>query len=196
MSVNDKRIKYFVSKADARDAFLTDVQMHRRLIEKAFDVYGKILCNAAKADEEVVEERVLVHDLTKINEEVESTGLMAYYYQYPMKNLDFDSPRRRYLFQKSILNHYHMNSNHPEHWLKYHDNVLIAVEMDPESVVEMILDWIAIEWEGGERLTTEAYWDEVRTRKLFNENTIKLVDHLIDIYKKIPRPEINKEDYK
>ena len=95
MSVHDERIRYFVSKADARDAFLTDVQMHRKLIEKAFDVYGKILCDAAKANEELVEERVLVHDLTKINEEVESSGLMAYYYQYPTKNLDFDSPRRR-----------------------------------------------------------------------------------------------------
>lgn len=196
MGTNSDTIRYYTSKADARDAFLNDVHLHRALIKKAFDVYGEVFCNYSKANIEIVEERVLVHDLTKINEEVESTGLLAYYYRFPIKNLDLDSPRRRYLYQKSILNHYHMNSNHPEHWLKYHDNVLIAVEMDPESVVEMILDWIAIGWEGGDRLPTEEYWAEVRTRKLFHENTIKLVDGLIDLYVKLPQPEINLDDYK
>ena len=185
MSIHDDRIRYFVSKADARDAFLQDVQLHRDLIEKAFDKYGKAFCIMAKANEDRVEERILIHDLSKINDEIESTGNLAYYYQYPMKNLDLDNPRRRYMYQKSLLNHYHMNSSHPEHWLKYHDNTLIAVEMDPESVVEMVLDWIAIEWEGEDRLTTEDYWTEVRTRKLFHENTIKLVDALVNLYTKL-----------
>lgn len=196
MSAHDNRVRYFVSKADARDAFLNDVQLHRNLIKYAFDVYGEAFCNFAKADYDNVEERVLIHDLTKINEEVESIGQLAFYYRYPMKNLDLESPRRKYLFQKSILNHYHMNSNHPEHWLKYHDNTLIAVEMEPEAVVEMILDWIAVEWEGGERLSTEEYWNEVRTRKLFNNNTIKLVDGLIDLYTKFPKLEIDLDKFR
>ena len=111
MSAHDNRVRYFVSKSDARDAFLNDVQLHRNLIKHAFDVYGEAFCSYAKADCDNVEERVLIHDLTKINEEVESFGLMAFYYRYPLKNLDLEDPRRRYLFQKSILNHYHMNSN-------------------------------------------------------------------------------------
>ena len=82
----DKNYKYFVSKADARDAFLQDVQLHRDLIEKAFDKYGKAFCIMAKANEDRVEERILIHDLSKINDEIESAGNLAYYYQYPMKN--------------------------------------------------------------------------------------------------------------
>lgn len=187
--------RYFTSRADARDAFLNDIHLHRNLITKAFAVYGQVFCTTAKADYDIVEKRVLVHDLTRINEEVESSGWMAWYYRYPQKDLDINDPRRRYLFQKSILNHFHMNSNHPEHWLKYHDNQLIAVEMDPESVVEMLLDWISVEWEGEDRLSTEDYWDEVRTRKLFNEKTIVLIDKLMDLYKKLPKPKIDLNEF-
>lgn len=176
--------RYFNSKADARDAFLTDVHNHRELIKKAFDIYGVALCELAKADVEVVSKRVVAHDLSKINEEVEITGLMAFFYRYPQSGLELDSPRRRYLYQKSILNHYHLNSNHPEHWLKYHDGQLIAVEMDPESNVEMVLDWIAVSYEEGYASTVD-YWNEIRMQKLFNENTIKLTDELISLYSKI-----------
>lgn len=176
--------RYFTSKADARDAFLTDVHYHRELIQKAFDIYGAAFCELAKANVEVVSQRVIAHDLSKINEEVEAVGLMAFYYRYPQSGLELDSPRRRYLYQKSILNHYHINSNHPEHWLKYHEGQLIAVEMDPESNVEMVLDWIAVSYEAGYESVTK-YWEEVRLQKLFHENTIKLTDELIALYDRI-----------
>ena len=175
---------YFTSKADARDAFLTDVHKHRELIQKAFDIYGAAFCDLAKANPDIVSQRVIAHDLSKINEDVEATGLMAFYYRYPQSGLELDSPRRRYLYQKSILNHYHINSNHPEHWLKYHEGQLIAVEMDPESNVEMVLDWIAVSYESGYESVSE-YWNEVRMQKLFHENTIKLTDELISLYERI-----------
>ena len=95
-----------------------------------------------------------------------------------------------------ILNHYHINSNHPEHWLKYHEGQLIAVEMDPESNVEMVLDWIAIEWEDNGYAAVDSYWLEIRTQKLFHENTIKKTDKLIEIYNTIPQPKIILADYK
>lgn len=176
--------RYFNSKADARDAFLTDVHNHRALIQKAFDIYGAAFCDLAKANIEIVSQRVIAHDLSKINEDVEVTGLMAFYYRYPQSGLELDSPRRRYLFQKSILDHYHINSNHPEHWLKYHEGQLIAVEMDPESNVEMVLDWIAVSYEEGYESVVK-YWEEVRIQKLFHENTIKLTDELISLYTRV-----------
>lgn len=176
-----KTPRYFNSKADAQDAFLTDVQRHRDLIKKAFDRYGDALCKCANADSEIVSKRVIAHDLSKINEDIEVVGLMAFYYRFPQSGLDLESPRRRYLYQKSILNHYHLNSNHPEYWLKYHENQLIAVEMDMESNVEMVLDWIAIEGEEGAD-PVEVYWDNVKLKKLFHENTVKLTNELVDLY--------------
>ena len=188
--------KYYTSKADARDAFLMDVHIHRELIKKAFDVYGRAFCEAINANYDDVYQRILRHDLSKINEEVEAKGLIAFYYRYPEEGLELDSPRRRYMYQKSILNHYHINSNHPEHWLKYHEGQLIAVEMDPESNVEMVLDWIAIEWEDNGYAAVDSYWLEIRTQKLFHENTIKKTDKLIEIYNTIPQPKIRLADYK
>lgn len=189
------KITYYTNKNDARDAFLMDVHIHRQLIKQAYDVYGGPFCKAINADEEEVLQRVIRHDLSKINEDVEAKGLIAYYYRYPEPNLELESPRRRYMYQKSILNHYHVNSNHPEHWLKYHDGTLIAVEMDNESNVEMVLDWIAIGWENHEFKPVVEYWDEVRFQKLFHENTIKKTDKLIEVFKSIPKHKIDRSAF-
>lgn len=189
-----KEPRYFTSMADARDAFLTDVHTHRDNIKKAFDKYGKAFCEKINANYDRVIQMVLAHDLSKINEDVESIGLISFFYQYPKEGLELDSPRRRYLYQKSLLNHYHINSNHPEHWLKYHDGVLIAVKMDPESVVEMVLDWIAVGYENGYSNVIE-YWEEVRYHKLFNEETIVMTEMLIESYKEINNMEQSKYRY-
>ena len=101
INLTDK-ITYYTNKNDARDAFLMDVHIHRQLIKQAYDVYGGPFCKAINADEEEVLQRVIRHDLSKINEDVEAKGLIAYYYRYPEPNLELESPRRRYMYQKSM----------------------------------------------------------------------------------------------
>ena len=178
-----KNPQIFKSKMEARDAFIRDVQAHRNYIRDAFNKYGKALCNAIGADYDKVEARVISHDISKYKEEVESAGLIAFYYRYPNDGYPLeDSTMRRHLLDKAMLNHYHLNSCHPEYWLRYKsDNYLYAIDMDNESIVEMILDWIAIGCEE-EFDDAGAYWAINRNKKMMSDETIQKVDILMDIY--------------
>ena len=179
----------YKSRTEARDAFIRDVQRHRNYIKDAFNKYGKTFCDLIGADVDDVEQRVVTHDISKYHEEVEVKGLMAYYYRYPNDGLEPDSPRRKYLFEKAMLNHYHVNSCHPEYWIQYKNdpasgNKLFALDMDNEAIVEMVLDWIAIGMEP-DFVRADEYWRHNRTKRLMTDNTIKKVDILIDKYEEL-----------
>lgn len=177
--------KYFTSKEDARDAFLRDVSTHRNNIDKALQLYGERFCQIIGADMNDVCHRVISHDLSKCNERVEANGLIAYFYRFPSEDLDLDSPRRKYLYQKGMLNHYHMNSNHPEYWIRVQpDGSFEALEMDKESIVECVLDWIAMGYDE-EFTTADAYWAKSQGNKLINPKSAAIIDKLIREYVKM-----------
>lgn len=184
----------YKSKTEATDAFIRDVQFHRNAIRKAFNKYGKLFCDMLHANYDDVEDRVKKHDLSKYTEEVESHGVIAYFYRYPEDGLSLDSNRRRYLLEKAMLNHYHMNSCHPEYWLQYKSgNKLVAFPMDDESIVEMVLDWIAIGMEE-EFDRADIYWANNRNKKLMTPDTIEKVDILIDVFSEKVQNENHDED--
>lgn len=177
----NKNIRHFDTKIAARDAFLKDISDHRNNISKAFDTFGELFCKVANADYKKVEARIAQHDLSKLTDEVEMIGIMAYFYQYQAKDLPFDSPRRKYMYQKSLLAHYHANSYYLEHWIEMENGHFIALKMDPESVVEMVLDWIAVGMDDRYQ-PASAYWASRKDKKLINDETKKLVDELINTY--------------
>ena len=177
----NKNIRHFNSKQEARDAFLKDISDHRTLIQKAFDKYGATFCEIAEANYDEVQTRITKHDLSKLTDEVEMTGIIAYFYQIQSQDLPFDSPRRKYMYQKSLLAHYHNNTHYIEHWIEMENGRFSALEMDPASVVEMVLDWIAVGMDS-RYITADKYWASRKDKKLINENTKKLVDKLIDVY--------------
>ena len=176
----------YKSRIEAKDAFIKDVQRHRDYIRAAFNTYGPMFCELIKADKEDVEQRVICHDVSKYQEEVEVKGLMAFYYKYPNDGLDYDSPRRKYLFEKAMLNHYHLNSCHPEYWIQYKldpktGNKLYALDMDNEAIVEMVLDWIAIGMEN-DFDRADIYWKNNRNKRMMSTDTVRKVDILMDAF--------------
>lgn len=174
-----KNPSIYTSHTKAKDAFIRDIQQHRNYIRSAFNQYGKMFCDLIGANYDNVEKKITNHDLSKYKEEVEVIGIMAYYYRYPEDNLDIDSTRRKYLLEKAMLNHYHLNSCHPEYWVHYKSGKLTALPMDDDDIVEMILDWIAIGMEP-DFDRADVYWAQNRTKKLMAEETIRKVDILID----------------
>lgn len=174
-------IQTFDTKEEARDAFLRDVSNHRELIKKAFDKYGEVFCKVAGADYSTVEARITAHDLSKLSNKIETIGIMAYFYRFPTEDLPIDSPRRKYMYQRSLLAHYHENSYYLEHWIDMSNGQFIALEMDPESIVEMVLDWIAV-GENSKYMPADKYWACRKDKKLINDKTKEIVDKLIDLY--------------
>lgn len=183
--------RIFQTKEQARDAFLDDVSRHRDYIRKAFDKYGDVFCKIAGAKYSDVEQRIVSHDLSKVQDEVEIKGFIAWLYRYDTPELPINSPRRKYLYQKALLNHFHANSNHSEHWMEFKDfgTGYTPVEMDPESVVEMVLDWVALGYEK-DYDPADLYWASHRGKKVMNEKTVELVDKLINIYYKAKDAEV------
>ena len=182
----------YKSKVEATDAFIKDVQYHRNCIRKAFNLYGKQFCELLDADYMNVENRVTNHDLSKYMEEVEQKGIIAYFYRYPEDGLSLDSNRRKYLFEKAMLNHYHINSSHPEYWVQYKSgNQLTALSMDNEAIIEMVLDWIAIGFED-EYEDATTYWAQNRNKKFMTDDTVARVDILMDHYKAMTTNETKK----
>ena len=169
----------YTSQTKAKDAFIRDIQRHRNYIRAAFNQYGKIFCELIGGDYDELDKRITNHDLSKYKEEVEVAGIMAYYYRYTEDNLAIDSTRRKYLFDKAMLNHYHLNSCHPEYWVHYKSGKMAALPMDNDAIIEMILDWIAIGMEQ-DFDRADIYWAQNRTKKLMAEETIQKVDMLID----------------
>lgn len=196
-----KNPSIYKSRMEAKDAFIRDVQRHRNLIREAFNKYGKALCDAIGADVDEVESRVIKHDVSKYQEEVEVEGLMAYYYRYPQDGLGLDSMRRKYLFDRAMLNHYHVNSCHPEYWIQYRPNKsndpcdpeanepkMFALDMDNESIVEMVLDWVAIGMEP-DFDRADIYWANNRNKKMMTRNTVAKTDKLMDLFHKMAEAE-------
>ena len=177
--------RIFQNKEQAREAFVKDVHRHQEYIRKAFDKYGNVFCKLANANYDAVEARIMSHDSSKIDDPVEATGFIAWLYRYEQPDLPINSPRRKYLYQKALLNHFHTNSNHSEHWMEFKNfkTGYSPVEMDPESVVEMVLDWIALGYET-DYDPADLYWASHKEKKVIHEKTKKLVDDLIDFYYK------------
>lgn len=165
---------------DARVAMLNDVKEHRENIKKACELYGKQLCEIAEANFYDLCRNIEIHDISKINNEEEFKGFLAKF--YPSKDNPLLPHQIKIAYDRARLSHYHNNKDHPEFWVYIKDNQLIANEMDKEYVCEMILNWIAISMENN-NISVEDYWVLNRDAHFFHENTLKLIDLLIEQYR-------------
>ena len=85
---------------------------------------------------------------------------------------------RRSIFEKALLHHYHNNPHHPEYWVIFRDNSMVATVMDNIYLAEMILDWCA--HQADNRGTVYDYWFNNRASKYINYDNIKQIDFIVD----------------
>lgn len=182
MSVGIKRIRY-PSEADAKVAYFDYVEKHKIAIKDAFNEYGEKFANCLGVDVIKLGKLIDIHDDDKLVVEDEIKGYIANFYPYEGDGIPDDSyGLRRAIYEKALLNHYHQNPHHPEFWV-YVDaehNRLDCKPMDPIYVCEMILDWIANENREG-HLPTSEYWRLNRSSKYIHQDTIVLIDMIIDM---------------
>lgn len=171
----------YMTKEESMKAYIENVNLHRRLIKDAFDKYGNQFANCLSVNTDILEIRINAHDLSKLNNDIEMEGYRLH--DFLSKEDDIDSHRIKLLYEKAMLHHYHNNTDHPEHWIIVENDGIVAIDMDSESICEMVLDWIAFGNEDNTRSDAISFWDYNRGSKRLTLNTVNKIDILIDILK-------------
>ena len=107
---------------------------HKDNIKKAFEIFGKSLCNKANVPESEVKKLIDKHDFSKFSSK-EFVGYRQWF--YPDSN-EVPNPK---LFEEAWEHHYKNNAHHPEHWISEDGEPL---SMPDIYVIEMVLDWCAM----------------------------------------------------
>lgn len=115
------------------------------------------------------------HDLCKFSEE-EFEGYRQWFYPAG------DDPTNKILFDAAYLHHQNTSPHHYLHWVLRHDSGFTPVDMPLKYVIEMLIDFEAM----GMKFNDGAYeyWESHKDTMLMSENTKKLVEHWVLLFKK------------
>lgn len=92
-------------------------------------------------------------------------------------------------FRLAWLHHIHKNKHHWQHWVLVNDDPeegTIAIDMDDDSIIEMICDWWSFSWKQGKLDEIFSWYDEHKAHMILSERTRNKVENiLIDIRNKL-----------
>lgn len=148
------------------------INEHIMNIRLAFTVYGDILCKKLNIPNKQLILNINNHDLSKYSEE-EFDGYRQYF--YPCSN----EIKNEELFNRAWKHHYEENKHHPEFWVDSFTNEI--TDMPPTYIAEMLLDWEAMSIKFSNN--TYDYYKKERNKKPLSDNTKKIIDNIIDIFK-------------
>lgn len=173
-------VHIYETKEESLKAYNISVKNHKENIRKAFDVFGKLFCDALELNVDDLEALINIHDNSKMIDKDEIDGYLIQHFPYKDSNIPFDSyGLRRCIYEKALLNHYHSNPHHPEYWVMIKNNSLLPMPMEKIYICEMILDWIANSVD--EKDNAKEYWRLNRSRKFLHHDTVDIIDKLIDL---------------
>lgn len=182
----------YETKEESLKAYNISICNHIQNIKKAFNVFGKLFCDALNLDINELEMLINIHDKSKMLNQDEIDGYLIHNFPYKDSNIPFNSyGLRRCIYEKALLSHYHSNPHHPEYWVMIKNNSLLPMPMEKIYICEMVLDWIANSVD--ENTNAKEYWRLNRNRKLLHHDTIDIIDQLIDLIDPI---DFNKLDLK
>lgn len=164
------------------EAYRKYIDKHIANVQKAFNEYGQELCKRLKIDYRRLATCVSDHDKSKYSEE-EFEGYRRWYYPTDEEEKDKNDPSLYYkeYYDQAWLHHLKNNAHHPEFWIRTTDDGFDYIDMDKYAIAEMLLDWTAMSYKGGD--STYDYYNNNITSKPFSANTISIIDSVIDIFK-------------
>lgn len=153
--------------------YLEYINEHIRNVRIACTKYGERLAKTLNISERELNAIAARHDESKYYEE-EFEGYRQWF--FPCSNETKDKK----LFDKAWEHHYTVNKHHPEFWMDTYNNE--PEDMPPIYIAEMLLDWEAMSMKFNNN--TYDYYMKEKDKKPFSENTKKILDEVIDIFKK------------
>lgn len=149
------------------------INEHISNVKVAYMQYGDKLCKALNISPIVLLRNVNAHDKSKWSEE-EFDAYRQYF--HPCSD---ETPNKEW-FNMGWVHHQNNNPHHPEYWIDRSDDGKILT-MPPVYIAEMLLDWQAMKIKfGGNNYD---YYMQNRDKKPFSEETKKILDEVIKIFK-------------
>lgn len=148
------------------------IDEHIANVRIAWLKYKDILCEKLNINPYTLSNNINNHDHTKYSEE-EFEGYRQYF--HPCS----DEEPNEELFNLAWKHHYKNSPHHPEYWVNEDNNSIR--DMEPIYIAEMLLDWEAMSMKFGEN--TYDYYIKEKDNKPFSDNTRKLIEQVIDIFK-------------
>lgn len=148
---------------------------HASNVARAFDKYGKELCEILDASYDLVQTKITRHDESKMSCE----EFVAYRKRfYPCEDESISDEE----FNVAWLHHINNNDHHPEHWIIPKDGENIILDMPPECIVEMLCDWQSFSYTGRGNAYT-FYYKVDRKEGLMSPATRKKVERCLELFK-------------
>lgn len=89
-------------------------------------------------------------------------------------------------FNLAWLHHIHKNKHHWQHWVLVNDDPdkgTIALDMDDDSIIEMICDWWSFSWKQDKLDEIFNWYDEHKAYMILSDATRTKVENILDIIK-------------
>ena len=116
------------------------------------------------------------HDESKYDS-MEYVGYDNYF--YPQNGRSYQVMRT---FEYSWLHHIHNNPHHWQHWILINDDPdegVMALEMYPEYIIEMICDWWSFSWKTGDLFSIFDWYENHKDYMILHETTRKIVEEIL-----------------
>lgn len=164
------------------DKYTDYINEHISNVMKAFNMYGKELCNRLNLDEESIRFQCSLHDRSKYDTNEFIGYRIRFYPTEEEKNNRKEEAKN--LFDLGWLHHIHNNPHHPEYWvIAENDKEMKILDMPNCYIAEMLLDWAAMGIKFGD--TAYSYYKGLspEKQKPFSPKTKEIVESVIDIFK-------------
>lgn len=138
--------KIYKNFDDAKEAYYNYLNDHISGVQKAFDIFGKNLCDYFAPNNPnmifIVEDKVRVHDRSKYS----NAELIPYIQKFnPWEGMNKSEEEVEKEFDIAWAHHYNVNKHHPEGWVIHTaDGDDIVLKMTDDNIIEMMLDWISM----------------------------------------------------
>ena len=161
------------SYEESKIEYLNYITEHIGNVVRAFNEYGKELCEVLAVDYKLLKSLIDLHDESKFEEE-EFEAYRQYFY-----TADGEEKDQR-VFDLAWEHHYRSNPHHPLYW----KTTSGYADMTPGYIAEMLLDWQAMGYKFGDS-AYEFYHSpkSEEERSCMTPKTKELVEEAIKLFK-------------
>ena len=142
--------------------FIHYMKNHMLLIRKAFDEYGKCLCDALDVDYNKLYEVIKVHDRSKLLSKTEFEAFRKKLFPASKEILSRDE------YTHALKLHTEGNPHHVEHWHR-HSN-----DMPDLFIAEMLLDWVVEQLYEGKDIMK--FYEDNKVHKGFSQYECRRIE--------------------
>lgn len=156
---------------------------HIHNVQRAwYELLRPYLLEQGLVDEDLqdIDSRIDDHDASKFDDEEYDAYAEWFYGEHP------DEGEAKDAFDLAWVHHQNNNEHHWQYWVLIQDTdepKYLALDMSKPAIYEMLCDWHSFSAKDPES-TAYSWYNNNRENMVLSDNTVAVIDSLIDIFKK------------